>query len=44
MPEEIASVANQTHYSLAVTVFTRDISRAHKLAAWLNAGQSGSAA
>lgn len=37
-PDEIAPVANQTHYGLAATIFTRDISRAHKLAARLNAG------
>ena len=37
-PEEIAGVANQTHYGLAATIFTRDISHAHKLAARLNAG------
>lgn len=37
-PDEIASVANQTHYGLAATIFTRDISRAHRLAARLNAG------
>ncbi len=37
-PDEIASVANQTHYGLAATIFTRDISCAHKLAARLNAG------
>lgn len=37
-PDEIAPVANQTHYGLAATIFTRDISRAHKIAARLNAG------
>jgi|YNPBryunderm2012_1023409.scaffolds.fasta_scaffold04526_2 phenylacetaldehyde dehydrogenase len=37
-PDEIASVANQTHYGLAATIFTRDISLAHRLAARLNAG------
>lgn len=36
--EEIEPVANETIYGLAATIFTRDISRAHRLARRLNAG------
>jgi phenylacetaldehyde dehydrogenase len=36
--EEIAAVANDTSYGLAAGIWTRDISKAHKLAALLKAG------
>jgi phenylacetaldehyde dehydrogenase len=37
-PEEVAKFANQTPYGLAAGVWTRDISKAHKIAAKLRAG------
>jgi phenylacetaldehyde dehydrogenase len=37
-PEEVARFANQTPYGLAAGVWTRDISKAHKIAAKLRAG------
>ena len=37
-PEEVAKFANQTPYGLAAGVWTRDISKAHKMAAKLRAG------
>jgi phenylacetaldehyde dehydrogenase len=37
-PEEIISRANQTEYGLAAGIWTRDISKAHRIAAELRAG------
>ena len=37
-PEELISRANQTQYGLAAGVWTRDISKAHRIAAGLKAG------
>lgn len=37
-PEAIEPVANETIYGLAATIFTKDLSRAHRLARRLNAG------
>jgi phenylacetaldehyde dehydrogenase len=37
-PEELIHRANQTHYGLAAGVWTRDISKAHRVAAALRAG------
>jgi phenylacetaldehyde dehydrogenase len=37
-PEEISVIANDTTYGLAAGVWTRDISKAHRLAAQLKAG------
>lgn len=37
-PEEVAAFANDTVYGLAAAVWTRDISRAHRMAAKLRAG------
>jgi phenylacetaldehyde dehydrogenase len=37
-PEEIVPVANDTNYGLAAGVFTRDITKAHRIAARLRAG------
>ena len=37
-PEELISRANQTPYGLAAGVWTRDISKAHRIAAGLKAG------
>ena len=37
-PEELISRANQTQYGLAAGVWTRDISKAHRIAAALKAG------
>ena len=37
-PAEIVPVANDTNYGLAAGVFTRDISKAHRMAARLRAG------
>jgi acyl-CoA reductase-like NAD-dependent aldehyde dehydrogenase len=36
--EEVAARANDTEYGLAAGLWTRDISKAHKLAAMLEAG------
>jgi len=37
-PEEVASHGNDTHYGLAAAVWTKDISKAHRLAERLRAG------
>jgi phenylacetaldehyde dehydrogenase len=37
-PEELISRANQTEYGLAAGIWTRDISKAHRIAAELRAG------
>ena len=37
-PDEIVPVANDTNYGLAAGVFTRDITKAHRIAARLRAG------
>jgi phenylacetaldehyde dehydrogenase len=37
-PEELIAIANQTHYGLAAGVWTRDIAKAHRIAADLRAG------
>ena len=37
-PDEILPIANDTNYGLAAGVFTRDISKAHRMAARLRAG------
>ena len=37
-PDEVLNFANDTNYGLAAAVWTRDISKAHKLAAKLRAG------
>ena len=37
-PDEILPVANDTNYGLAAGVFTRDITKAHRMAARLRAG------
>src|SRR5690606_8258767 len=37
-PEEAVQIANDTHYGLAASVWTRDISKAHKIAKALRAG------
>lgn len=37
-PEELISRANETHYGLAAGVWTRDIAKAHRIAAELKAG------
>jgi phenylacetaldehyde dehydrogenase len=37
-PDEIEKVANSTIYGLAATIFTKDLSQAHRLARRLNAG------
>jgi len=38
-PEEVTAWANDTHYGLAAAVWTRDITRAHRLARRLNTGK-----
>ena len=37
-PDEVAAFANNTNYGLAAAVWTRDISKAHRIAARLRAG------
>ena len=37
-PEELVARANQTHYGLAAGIWTRDVSKAHRIAAELRAG------
>lgn len=37
-PEEAVQIANDTHYGLAASIWTRDISKAHKIAKSLRAG------
>jgi phenylacetaldehyde dehydrogenase len=37
-PEEVVARANATHYGLAAGIWTRDISKAHRIAAELRAG------
>jgi len=37
-PEELVARANQTNYGLAAGIWTRDVSKAHKIAAELRAG------
>jgi len=36
--DEIAAVANNTNYGLAAGIWTKDVSKAHKLAKRINAG------